>query len=614
MTQLWGDQRLVYIVAVAAVATLVATVWLFRRQQRAGRGAAFVCLVLAIGLHAALLFLVPMLDLPGGAITAVPKSNQEAGADSISFSTFDPDMDLQQVSADGEGSSMAPLPIDQLTDLLAEGDEDPMQAFPVESDVQELTPEQSLIEQSLIEQSLIEQSLIPDALASDADEQADADAELNASMLDDGLGELFEEAFAMTPPAPIPRNESVPAKADTAVSEMVELAAPRKPSIAKGSISNDESVSVTARPASAALVPGAVENDFAARVGDAKFEALHRTGGDQSTETAVQEALSFLANNQRNDGAWDPGQSGAGRELAPLGMTRAGAGKKSDTALTGLSLLALLGAGQTHQQGDYADNVYRGLANLIQKQSPDGSLAGNATIYAANYAHGMAALSISEAAVITRDPSAVASASRAVSHSLRMQHPNTGGWRYTRGDPGDLSQLGWQAMVIDAGFRAGVTKDKKTVAGIRSFLRSVRAGSNGGLASYRPREAPSRTMTAEALATRLLIGEKVPAAEIREAENYLLQKLPGVGQDDYYYWYYATLALHQLQDDAWRQWNEALKGRLLSTQNADGSWPADTVWGGYGGTVYTTAMATLCLEAYYRHTIRGDVPQVASRP
>ena len=598
MTQLWADERLVYVVAFAAVATLIATVWLFRRQQKAGRGAAFVCLVLAIGLHAALLFLVPMLDMPGGAITAVPESNQEAGADSISFSTFDPDMDLQQVSADGEASSMAPLPIDQLTDLLTDGDEDPMDPFPVEPDVEEITSEEPLI---------------PETLASETSDQADADAESTASMLDEALGELFEEAFAAAPSISIPEDELVPPKFEPAISEMVELTGPRKPNIARGSISDDEVGSVTARPASAAMIPGAVENDFAARVGDAKFEALHRTGGDENTEAAVEAALKFLANNQRQDGAWDPGQSGAGRELAPLGMTRAGAGTKSETALTGLSLLTLLGAGQTHQQGDYADNVYRGLAHLIQKQSPDGSLAGNATIYAANYAHGMAALSLSEAAVITGDPSAVASASRAVSHSLRMQHPTTGGWRYTRGDPGDLSQLGWQAMVIDAGFRAGVTKDKETVAGIRSFLRSVRAGSSGGLASYRPREAPSRTMTAEALATRLLIGEKVPAAEIREAENYLLQKLPGVGQDDYYYWYYATLALHQLQDDAWRQWNEALKSRLLATQKSDGSWPADTVWGGYGGTVYTTAMATLCLEAYYRHTIRGEVPQVASR-
>ena len=113
-------------------------------------------------------------------------------------------------------------------------------------------------------------------------------------------------------------------------------------------------------------------------------------------------------------------------------------------------------------------------------------------------------------------------------------------------------------------------------------------------------------MTAESLATRLLIGEQVPAREVSEAERYLLQELPGAGRDNYYYWYYATLALHQLQDDAWTRWNQALKERLLATQRADGSWSSNTYWGGYGGTVYTTSMATLCLETYYRHTIGDD--------
>jgi hypothetical protein len=121
-------------------------------------------------------------------------------------------------------------------------------------------------------------------------------------------------------------------------------------------------------------------------------------------------------------------------------------------------------------------------------------------------------------------------------------------------------------------------------------------------------------MTAEALATRLLIGEQVPAAEVAEAQRYLLQRPPGVGQDNYYYWYYGTLALHQLQDDAWDQWNTALKRRLLSTQRNDGGWSSDTVWGGYGGTVYTTSMAALCLEAYYRHAVRDDHNRIAKRP
>ncbi|MEE2938096.1 MAG: squalene--hopene cyclase, partial [Planctomycetota bacterium] len=145
------------------------------------------------------------------------------------------------------------------------------------------------------------------------------------------------------------------------------------------------------------------------------------------------------------------------------------------------------------------------------------------------------------------------------------------------------------------------------------FLRRVRMGTSGGIATYRPGEPPSQTMTAEALATRLLIGENVDSVEIAEAEEYLLKRLPGNGQDNYYYWYYATLALHQLQDDAWRLWNGSLQRRLLATQQSDGSWAADTVWGGYGGTVYTTSMGALCLEAYYRHTIRQNKTRIADQ-
>ena len=195
-----------------------------------------------------------------------------------------------------------------------------------------------------------------------------------------------------------------------------------------------------------------------------------------------------------------------------------------------------------------------------------------------------------------------------------MQIPATGGWRYTRHDrDGDLSQLGWQAMVLDAGHRANLPVTRQSVDGIQRFLRSVRAG-RGGLASYRPREAPTRTMTAEALATRLLIGDAVPKAEIAEAERYLMQQPPGIGIDNYYYWYYATLALHQLQDNAWHQWNASLQRRLLSTQLADGRWSTNTVWGGYGGEIYTTSMAALCLETYYRHAIRKNKARIATRP
>ena len=273
-----------------------------------------------------------------------------------------------------------------------------------------------------------------------------------------------------------------------------------------------------------------------------------------------------------------------------------------------------MGAGHTHQEGQYADAVYKGLAFLIHQQKPNGSMQGNAKIYEATYCHGMAALAMCEAAAITRDASAILSAERAIAHTQTLQHPVTGGWRYTEGDPGDLSQLGWQAMVLDSGNRAGIAISDRSIIGVQRFLQSVQVGRSGGLASYRKGEAPTHTMTAEALATRILIGDKISKEAIEEAEAYLMLNLPGNGQDNYYYWYYATIGLHQLQNENWNQWNQALQQRLLTTQNPDGSWPTQTLWGGYGGKIYTTAMATLCLETYYRHTIRNNRQRIAQQP
>ena len=62
--------------------------------------------------------------------------------------------------------------------------------------------------------------------------------------------------------------------------------------------------------------------------------------------------------------------------------------------------------------------------------------------------------------------------------------------------------------------------------------------------------------------------------------------------------------ISKLQFPSWSQWNKALQASLVETQSQEGalagSWSPETRWGGYGGRVYSTATATLCLEVYYR--------------
>ena len=85
----------------------------------------------------------------------------------------------------------------------------------------------------------------------------------------------------------------------------------------------------------------------------------------------------------------------------------------------------------------------------------------------------------------------------------------------------------------------------------------------------------------------------------------MLAELPGRREPNFYYWYYGTLAMYQLQGERWKRWNEALQNTLVGSQRTEGplagSWDPDPVWGTCGGRAYSTALGTLCLEVYYRY-------------
>ena len=328
-------------------------------------------------------------------------------------------------------------------------------------------------------------------------------------------------------------------------------------------------------------------------------------GGSAKTEAAVNAALQWLAKNQEADGRWSPRRFGAGQETEVLGHNRGGAGANADTGITGLAMLALLGAGNTHERGTHQKAVAGGIRYLIETQHPNGNLGGNAEPFAFMYCHGMATLALSEAYAMTGDAALAEPVKKAVGYTLGAQNRSTGGWRYRPQEMGDLSQLGWQLMALKSAELAGVETPTATREGMIRFVQSVSSGTNNGLASYRAGERVSRPMTAEALVCKQFLGipRQNPASD--EAGNFLLGELPGMGERNYYYWYYGTLGMYQLQGEHWRRWNEALTTQLLQSQitagEAAGTWEPNDVWGGYGGRVYSTALATLCLEVYYRY-------------
>lgn len=360
---------------------------------------------------------------------------------------------------------------------------------------------------------------------------------------------------------------------------------------------------------------------YAWRALGSRRERALAAGGSDETEQAVEAALAWLAQTQSAGGQWEARRFGAGQESWINGQNRQGAGAKADAGVTGLALLAYLGAGYTHLQGDYQETVAAALEYLLRIQDPSGHLAGNADPYAFMYCHGMACLALGEAYAMTRDKSLEPAVRRAVDYTLSAQHSQTGGWRYRPGEVGDTSQLGWQLMALMSAEHAGVAVPHRSYLLASRFLDSVAAGTSRGLASYRPQERPTSSMTAEALVCRYLLAARESAARSRgsppepqfalavsterEATAFLLRELPGTSHDNVYYWYYGTLAMYQAGGEAWQRWNQALAKTLLARQrragHLAGSWDPDRVWGNHGGRVYSTAMCALCLEVYYRY-------------
>ena len=338
-------------------------------------------------------------------------------------------------------------------------------------------------------------------------------------------------------------------------------------------------------------------------------KTARRFGGTKESETAVELSLKWLASRQNPEGFWDASRYGSGLvKLDENNVDRQNAGLDSDTGVTALTILAFLGAGYTQEEGQYTDNVDRALKWLIAQQKPDGNLCGNATHFAKMYCHAMATYALGEAYGMQKNPSRNielrVALLRAVTFIASQQNPKTGGWRYRFGQDGDMSMFGWQLMAIKSAQVAGVNVPDIVMERMKRFLRQRAIGPKQGLASYREGDPITPTMTAEALFCRQMVGYLHSDAARQEAVDYVLAHLPERRKLNLYYWYYGTLSMYQNGGKAWTTWNKALRDLLIAEQRKDGvlagSWDPKGRYGPYGGRIYSTALATLSLEVYYR--------------
>lgn len=320
-------------------------------------------------------------------------------------------------------------------------------------------------------------------------------------------------------------------------------------------------------------------------------------GGSRASEIAVENGIRWIINHQREDGSWHFKHIDGKCD----GSCRNEGKQESTTAATGLALMSMLGAGYTQRTGPYQEEVRKGLAYLVEKMRV--SAHGGSLVQGENgmYSHAIATLALSEAYAMTRDTSLVQPIDLARQYIENAQHKK-GGWRYVPGTVGDMVVTGWQVMALKSCERAGFPTGEVTWDRAGMFVDSL--GTTDGKYGYRSPKSGTPTTTAVGILSQMYLGAALEDEQIELGAQYLVEQKPS--KTDMYFNYYTTLVLHHRSDQDWPKWNVELRDYLINTQDNGGthqagSWYFADHHGAVGGRLYTTAMAVMTLEVYYRY-------------
>lgn len=355
----------------------------------------------------------------------------------------------------------------------------------------------------------------------------------------------------------------------------------------------------------------------------------------------ISGALMWLAEHQEKEGFWDvdgydkhcPGGNRCERFVDNQGT--------NDVGVTGLTLLAFLGAGYTHESDKKLRDMHMGtvvrksLRWLGKKQKENGAFdTGDRQMYN----HAIAAMAYAEAYGMTQDPLLKETAQDAIDFLEHAQNERGGellAWRYgARDGENDTSVTGWCVMALKSAELAGLRTSEESMQGA---LRWVNQTTNKkGLTGYtskvtsRGEARKRRAMTSVGMLVRMFASNDLQEPELRVLKNgadFVVQHLPewkegasfggghNAGRMDYYHWYYGSLALFMFAGPDtpfaklgyWQKWKTPMERAVRQgAQRAPagheaGSWDPVSRWAGGGGRIYTTALNTLTLEVYHRY-------------
>ncbi|MAG55867.1 MAG: hypothetical protein CMJ83_06215 [Planctomycetes bacterium] len=350
---------------------------------------------------------------------------------------------------------------------------------------------------------------------------------------------------------------------------------------------------------------------------------LRALGGGGKTQRAVERGLEWLSNHQSQDGRWDCDNFMANGDSKKGPLCDGKGIAMYDVGVTGLALLAFLGAGNTHREGPYKATVRKSLKWLKGQQDAEGCFGPRGDPHF-TYNHGIGALAMAEAYGMTRSGIWKATAQNGINFVMKCQNPYKA-WRYGERPGGnDISVSGWMVMALKSAKMSGLDMNDTALQWAHDFCKEMTDEETGRTGYTKRGERPvraegrleqfpaeeSESLTGVGMLIRIFAGEDPKSSAMCKAGSELCAKrlpvwAPKQGKVDMYYWYYATLSMFQVGGSEWTAWNNKMKGAIIDHQREDGnylgSWDNCGPWGEDGGRVYSTAVMTLCMEVYYRY-------------
>ena len=324
---------------------------------------------------------------------------------------------------------------------------------------------------------------------------------------------------------------------------------------------------------------------------------------------AVDTALWWLRGHQHRDGYWD---ADGFEEECKLNHCSGKGRADQDRAVTGLSLLAFLGAGETHKHGRYKQQVRAGFKYLKQIQDPDGCF-GPRNTEDFLLQHAICTLAMAEIYGLTASPLFKLSAQRGIDFLVASERPDAGAWGRKPGDEqADPATCFFALCALKSARAAGLRVTQGSFDGFMSWLAD-QTGEQGEVRSA-PGSSIPLTLTAGTAAGilgRIFCGEDprksapmlLAASLVRERPPTWDEASPG--DIDLHYWYFGTLACVQVGRETWKTWHPNLKNQVIDRQVKDGdekgSWNPVGPIGKRLGRVGSTALMAMCNQVYYRY-------------